>query len=397
MLHTIIIIEKFLLLKKDIQNLTVEERDELLHHLTKQSEDIRSSFAILVARTLTHLLQSDITAKALEMLIAEHGLEELADQIDSTDTISSIIKKARKGKYWSFFNYELVASIIKFCKKTELTEELEDYVSEFEVYCQHRVSEVPRGSLNGNQTNNHCFKVKLDDVLSKNIDLNRVKKIQHKLQEILKMKPLQLVDIKGGCIELTFRYFNKTKLFCLSEAQKIALSEVCLQWLQCGEDKVLLKKQTYTTPISLSSSCEHALLQPFSLPATTSLSTTALMHYHAPLPQPPSYHTLIQQPSSTSTEFAYHTLQQPSYTFTGFSYHPLLQQLSTASSPTRGHTLPQQPSSSIGANLSFEQDSFQRMFNIQVPPGIALVSTLISYVSPQLIISPLILYIYIIA
>ena len=344
----IIIIVKFPLLKKDIKNLPEEERDELLYRLEKQSDNIRSSFAILVAHTLTHLLQSDTTAEVLKALIAEHGLQELTDQIGSKDTIPMIVDKVRKGKYWSFFNYELVASIIKFCKKTELTEELEDYVSEFEVYCQHRVSEVPRGSLNGNQTNNHCFKLKLDDTLIENIDLNRVKKIQYKLQEILKMKPLQLVNVESGCIELTFRYFNKTKLFPLSEGQKIALSEIGFQWLQCGNDEILLK---ITTPTSASSPYEHTPPQPFSLPAATSSastppqqppSTTAVMRNYSP-----SYHTPLEQPSSTSTEFAYHTLQ-------------ILQQPS-------GFALPQQPSFSIGANFSFDSDSFQ---GIQVPPGI---------------------------
>ena len=240
--------DKFPLLKKDIKNLTEEEREELLYRLNKQSEDIRSSFAILVARTLEHLLLSDTAAKALKALIAEHGLEELTDQIDSEDSIPVIMEKARKGKYWSFFNYELLAAIIEgFCEKTELIAKLEDYVSKFKVYCQHRVSEVP---FNGDRTKNHCFKVKLDDIFTKDTDVKKVKKMQYKLQEILKMKPLLLSNVEGGCIELTFRYFKKTRLLPLSEAQKVALTKLGVQWLRCGEDKILLKKKTYTTPSS---------------------------------------------------------------------------------------------------------------------------------------------------
>ena len=266
-------LDKFPLLKKDIENLTAEERDELLHRLNQQSEDIRSSFAILVTHTLTQLQQSGTTAEALEMLIAEHGLEELTDQIDSTDTIPMIMKKVRKGKYWSFFNYELVAAIIKcFCKRTELIAELEDYISEFKVYCQHRVSEVPRGSFNGDHTKDRCFKIKLDDSFSiKDIDLKKVKKIQYKLQRILNMKPLQLIDVEGGCIELTFRYFNKTRLFPLSEAKKIALYELGFQWLRYGKDEVLLKKTAYSTPSS----------------DISTFTTTAF-----------PYHILLQQPST---------------------------------------------------------------------------------------------------
>ena len=256
------LVEKFPLLKKKINDLSKDEKDELLLRLNHESKAILDSFAQLVTRTQMYLRHSEATTEDLKKLLIEREMKELVGQIESTDTIPMILSKIKQGNYWSFFNYELLASIITcFCRETHLIAELEEYVSEFKVYCQRRVSEVPSGSLSGEQSDKQSsstFKVKMDDTFRiQETNLEQLKSIQYKLQKVLNMNPLLLVDVEGGCIELTFRYFENAmaKLLPLREAEKIALSKI---GVQCFNEEVVLK--TKATAISAQ--------PPSSLPAT---------------------------------------------------------------------------------------------------------------------------------
>ena len=200
-----------------------------------------------------HLRNLETTIEDLKRLFKEREMNELF--IKPTDTIPIILDKLKEGNYWSFFNYELLASIITcFCKETHLIAELDDYVSEFKVYCQRRVSEVPSGSLSGKQTDKQSmsiFKVKMDDTFHiQETNLEQLKSIQYKLQKVLNMNPLLLVDVEGGCIELTFRYFDSAMLH-LREAEKIALSKMAVA---CFNDEVVLKTKA-TVPTG---NCMHA-------------------------------------------------------------------------------------------------------------------------------------------
>ena len=239
------LIENFPLLKVNITKLTQEESDELLFRLNDESKTIRSSYARLVVRTQVHLRRSDTTAEDLQLLFSECGMDELADQIDPADTIPVILSKVKRGKYWSFFNYELLADIINsLCKETPLVAELASYISDFAIYCRRRVSEVPRGSLSGEHIDKQSppvFKIKLDDTFDiQECSLKRIKDIQYQLQKILKRKVI-LVNVESGCIELTFRYFSNVRLLPMEETQRAALIEIGVQWLRCGKDEVVLK------------------------------------------------------------------------------------------------------------------------------------------------------------
>jgi hypothetical protein len=193
-----------------------------------------------------HLRRSSTAADDLRTLFREGEIEELANQIDPTDTIPAIWVKIKEGKYWSFFNYELLANIINcFCMDTPLIAELNGYLSEFKLYCQRRVSEVPRGSLRGEhvvQQTMSIFKVKMDDKFGVEMsNLQVVKNMQLQLEKILNKKPILLFDVEGGCIEITFRYF--TDLSPMKERKKAALAKIGVKWLRCFK---LVKAETGT-------------------------------------------------------------------------------------------------------------------------------------------------------
>ena len=248
-----IFIEKFPLLK-DMKDLPKEEREELLLRLNDDSETIRTSFATLVTHTQMYLRHSKTTSwEDLRRLFVECEIKELADQIESTDTISMILDKVKNGDYWSFFNYKLLESIITcFCKEADLVAELSKYISDFKVYCQRRVSEVPRGSLGGqhiDQQSSKLLRVKMDNIFSiQKSNLKQIQTIQFQLQKILKIKSLQLIDVDDGCIKLIFRLFDNavSRVFPLGEEVKPALVEI-------GVRKVELKTDIKTLSYALDS------------------------------------------------------------------------------------------------------------------------------------------------
>ena len=171
-----------------------------------------------MTHTQGYLFDLNTSAELLKGLFTEGKRKELADQIESTDTISTIFDTIRRGNYWSFFNYELLKTIIKCFGGPQLRAELDEYISKFKVYCKRRVSEVPRDSLTGGHTHKQSgsiFKVKLDDIFD--ITLEKIKEIQDRLYLTLNKEPLLLANVEEGCIELTFRFF---RMFPSTEAEK---------------------------------------------------------------------------------------------------------------------------------------------------------------------------------
>ena len=249
------LIVNFPFLRANIKDLTKEEKNELMFRLSDESKTILNSFARLVTHTQMHLRCSNTAADDLRTLFRECEIEELANQIDPTDTIPAIWVKIKEGKYWSFFNYELLANIINcFCMGTPLIAELNGYLSEFKIYCQRRVSEVPRGSLrcvHVVQQSSSIFKVKMDDKFSiEKSNLQTVKNMQLQLEKILNKKPILLFDVEGGCIEITFRYFND--LYPLKKREKAALAKIGvikLVKIETGTSHSRSSTATASTPV----------------------------------------------------------------------------------------------------------------------------------------------------
>lgn len=256
-------VEKYPLLKEKMADLTDNQRDELLTRLNAESRTICSQFAVVVTQAQQKLWQS-VIAEDFITLFTTYKLEELAEQIDHSDRVFEIFEKIRKGNYWSFFNYELLEIIINaFLRDTSLVKEMANYLVKFKEYCQHRVSEVPRGIVNGENVDPNyssgMFKVKMDDEFC--VQASDIKDVQHKLQIILNEKPILLADVDHGCIELIFRHFNKAGIFPIEETKKVALAEI-------GVVVIFDKDEVLFTPTITESA-------PASKPSTTSKPSLA--------------------------------------------------------------------------------------------------------------------------
>lgn len=193
--------------------------------------------------------RSGVTTENLKTFLNHCELEELADEVEPTDSIPTVLRKVKSGGHWNFFNYELVADMIHtYCQNTHVIADLERYIYKFDVYSQRKVSEVPYRLIRDSHSDSQSvsiLKVKLDDKYTiSRINLGQVKQIQQKIGEVLNKRPLLLMDVWYGCVELTFRYFHE--ISPLSEEQRLQLAEIGVKWWECDGHKVCLKPDKVT-------------------------------------------------------------------------------------------------------------------------------------------------------
>ncbi len=80
------------------------------------------------------------------------------------------------------------------------------------------------------------------------LSLNKIKKLQCRLAEVLGIEHLIFLDARIGCIELTFRHFKETNpVLLLSTPDKITLALIGVKRIQCDAESHDL--QLYTSPL----------------------------------------------------------------------------------------------------------------------------------------------------
>lgn len=221
---------QFPLLHVDVNNLNDDERDELLTRLNAETKSMCLAFGGLMSHTAKSLQNSKCTAEDLIMFFRCSDLEELANSINVSDSIPDIMSKVKTGGYWNFYNYEVLESLIHYyCEKTATVKHLDEYVAKFRSYCTRRVSEVPADAFEDNSSVGSVFKVKLDEKFSVSSTIESVKHVQYRLQQILKRKPIILVGVDKGCLQLIFRFFDGA--ISVDEKRSAQLKEIGVQRL----------------------------------------------------------------------------------------------------------------------------------------------------------------------
>ena len=154
--------------------------------------------------------------------------EELKDVTDLSDALLIL------SDHWSFFDFELLRALIKgFCNKNvELMLEFNEYESNFKLYCERRLCEIPADSFNAgvSQKKRSHLHVKLDEVF--NVKTKDIKRLNRKLSDMLQTN-VRLLNIEEGCIELiyiTLHEFDKT--FRLTGKQNEEYEELrCIEYI----------------------------------------------------------------------------------------------------------------------------------------------------------------------
>ena len=262
--------EKFPYLQ--IEDLTEEQKDKLMKRLVFESDRIKTKFAVLVGRTSISLGRNNVSVGHLKLTFTSLGLDELVEKLHDESDLNEALMKA--SKYWSFFDYETVTSIINtYCKNdADLQEEVESYISSFKIYCQRRLCEVP---IDNFETEIHKKTTKLYVKMDENftISLNEVKRIEAKVSGLLDTD-LYLLTVKEGCIELIFSCLRKINLlFPLNSQQEEDLlkmgvlrlyDDICDYYPVPSQDKspsLSLPPSAESPPLSLLSSQLSAVKQ----------------------------------------------------------------------------------------------------------------------------------------
>ena len=197
--------------------LSAEEKNVLKGRLVVESKTIRSKFATLLVQMDKSLRSENVLIQSLHVLLEPYKLPDLNE---SDDEIGEILRKA--FRHCSFFNFEILKNITENFGTSKDKDWLNDYEAEFKVYCQRRLSEVPRNKENPTQKNEGAkFCVKTDKIFD--CPAKEVYEIAAELTIILG-KPVYLDGVEHGCVKLLCHVFHE--LFPLNMKQVDRLKEI---------------------------------------------------------------------------------------------------------------------------------------------------------------------------
>jgi hypothetical protein len=181
----------FSYLRKD--TLSPGEQEGLEAELEFQSKEMKNKFASIACKTMVSLQKLEQqeehgeTCENLKVLI-KHSYEHLCTLFEGEIRVNKLFMKL--ADHWSYFDYELLSLMINTYCGSELRRALEEYKSDLEKHCRCRSVDVPANVL----------KLKL---ICENTVQKEIKYLEVKLSQLLK-KPLRLLAIKEGCIQLVF-------------------------------------------------------------------------------------------------------------------------------------------------------------------------------------------------
>lgn len=218
-----------------------KNQKNIMARLEKESREINRKFAVLVSETDKVLTLINTTVQKLTLVI-----KNFRPSINKSSS-SKLIKKLKKRKnnditgalddmsdFWSFFDYEILSTIIESCKddRPDLKAKLDDYIREFTIFCKRRLCDVNVDAFKERKVHPNV-NIKLDAVFT--IPVKDVKEIIAKLSTILHTS-FCLVGVQKGCVELAYVCMHELhEIFPLSDKQKQELSQI--QVLKIYNDK----------------------------------------------------------------------------------------------------------------------------------------------------------------
>ena len=209
-------------------DLPIAEREDLLGRLKRETDNMKRNFAVLVGKTLDHLLRKGKTVKDLSArLTSLNGRNEnkLTKKLKKITDISDAF--IALNKFWSFFDYDILSCIIEgFCSELEPT--LNKYLSSLKEFCKRRVCEIP------SVCNKETVKLKTKKSLYIQIDksfvaeINRIKmkdlkELANILGELLGTS-LIILKVSDGSIVITFSCLHEFDVIfplCIKQEEKL--------------------------------------------------------------------------------------------------------------------------------------------------------------------------------
>ena len=179
----------------------------LEYRLKKDVTEIHEKFATLQTQIRESLSNKGVCAKKVAAHVIAYGIvQQTSDEKlkflkhDGLEEVFSIL-----SDHWSFLDYDLLKSIVKNYGNEHEKSIIEKYQKQLELFCERRVSEVPKGFIqNKSEHDLH------DEVIIKlNRDHPRLKHIEDlkpKVCNVMGIEPatLQIIDVRHGCVEVIF-------------------------------------------------------------------------------------------------------------------------------------------------------------------------------------------------
>ncbi len=234
----------------DTRNLTEQQMEDLKVRLLVESKDIQRKFGSLVCKTEKALETSmvQITIDNLRSFLETSECERVAKCIKDNDTIPEVMRRITRSGCWSFFNPELLQSLIDtYCSGKQVANDYRAYLSEFREYCKRRLYEVPASVFPPTDDDSSPrIVVKLD--VKFDVPLLQIKEIQFRLSKICGVE-LKLIRIRNGCIELTFSYFSKKGIIKQEETEleKIGVKSLHYGTHEVNENETFTEKKSYSS------------------------------------------------------------------------------------------------------------------------------------------------------
>lgn len=174
------------------EKLSLEEKHQLIGKLESESKKMRREFKTLVDETHKSLNSNNVKLDDVLVILKGFGIPGLSER----ETVSSKIYKS-----CTFFNYGIVATVIKVLGNNNDKARLSSYEEKFKEYCKRRICEVPIDVLKSNLEAKTTIYVKTDKNF--NVPANEIYSLGNELSQLLNM-PLLLCDVKDGRVEFEF-------------------------------------------------------------------------------------------------------------------------------------------------------------------------------------------------
>ena len=230
-------------------NLSAEDYEKLQTRLYKESVTLTEKFGDIINTLFQSLKERKVPVMDIIGVLKAFGAftplykgenksllrEELSslkpDKADILDKIKLVFLD-----YCSFFNFRLLAHLVKALGTPSDSKQLAQYEKEFDEYAKRRVFECPPAIGKPTNISHANIIIKLDDSY-KECTLNQIKLVEGYFCTILNITDLKLCHIKPGCLQLVFQlpWFVQEQVFPLSKEQEEKLVKLRVLIFTCGE------------------------------------------------------------------------------------------------------------------------------------------------------------------
>ena len=222
-------------------SMSEEERSQHILALYRESEKIRTRFALLMRNLQTDLEKNSKLEDAINVLTFYD--RDLKDDLSDCTSFGLLFREMRD--FVSFFDYKLLKILAKYLGSSEIKKKFQKYKLHFQEFAKRHICECPSDLFGESETADSAIEkpqktyvIKIDNNVEKTT-LKEFTTLKHKMNEILGHIFLKVVKVEDGCVQITFRTFSSSD-FAISDEQQRALSSLSVITISCGSETVYI-------------------------------------------------------------------------------------------------------------------------------------------------------------